>query len=558
MIFKKLMTLGLSAVLAAGMASQFFCSDQTEAEAAHDIVILVTSDVHCGIDQGFGYAGLEQIRETMEADGDLTLLVDDGDSIQGEVIGTITDGEAIIDMMNEMHYDVAIPGNHEFDYGMDQFLHLTDEADFPYISCNFNKEGELVFDPYVIKEIGGKKIGFVGVTTPRTIVSSTPASFQDDDGNYIYGFMQDDDTGKAVYEAVQSAVDGARKDGADYVFVMAHLGNEAECEPWTYADVISHISGIDGFLDGHSHDTDQVTMKDKKGNEVFRMAVGTKLNGLGCVRISAEDGSLSHDFLSWQNDDSLPELTGIDNRISDYLDQVMEKYTEKLEAVIAKADFDLLINDPEAVDDNGAPIRIVRRAETNLGDLCADAYRDAVHADIGIANGGGVRADVLAGDITYSDIIRVNPFNNTLCVIEATGQQILDALEWGAHMVPEENGGFLQVSGLTYEIHTDIESGCIQDENGMFQGIDGDYRVKNVMVGTEPLDLKKTYTVAGCDYIILQNGDGYTMFDGCSIVQQGGCLDNQALIKYLSGPLGGVVPDKYADPYGDGRVTAVE
>ncbi len=558
MIFKKLMTLGLSAVLAAGMASQSFCSDQTEAEAAHDIVILVTSDVHCGIGQGFGYAGLEQIRETMEADGDLTLLVDDGDSIQGEVIGTITDGEAIIDMMNEMHYDVAIPGNHEFDYGMDQFLHLTDEADFPYISCNFNKEGELVFDPYVIKEIGGKKIGFVGVTTPRTIVSSTPASFQDDDGNYIYGFMQDDDTGKAVYEAVQSAVDGARKDGADYVFVMAHLGNEAECEPWTYADVISHISGIDGFLDGHSHDTDQVTMKDKKGNEVFRMAVGTKLNGLGCVRISAEDGSLSHDFLSWQNDDSLPELTGIDNRISDYLDQVMEKYTEKLEAVIAKADFDLLINDPEAVDDNGAPIRIVRRAETNLGDLCADAYRDAVHADIGIANGGGVRADVLAGDITYSDIIRVNPFNNTLCVIEATGQQILDALEWGAHMVPEENGGFLQVSGLTYEIHTDIESGCIQDENGMFQGIDGDYRVKNVMVGTEPLDLKKTYTVAGCDYIILQNGDGYTMFDGCSIVQQGGCLDNQALIKYLSGPLGGVVPDKYADPYGDGRVTAVE
>ena len=189
MIFKKLMTLGLSAVLAAGMASQSFCSDQTEAEAAHDIVILVTSDVHCGIDQGFGYAGLEQIRETMEADGDLTLLVDDGDSIQGEVIGTITDGEAIIDMMNEMHYDVAIPGNHEFDYGMDQFLHLTDEADFPYISCNFNKEGELVFDPYVIKEIGGKKIGFVGVTTPRTIVSSTPASFQDDDGNYIYGFM---------------------------------------------------------------------------------------------------------------------------------------------------------------------------------------------------------------------------------------------------------------------------------------------------------------------------------------------------------------------------------
>ena len=182
MLMKRIAAIGLSVVLTAGMASQSFCADQTEEEQAHDIVILVTSDVHCGVDENFGYAGLEQIRETMEANGDLTLLVDDGDSIQGEVIGTITKGDDIIDLMNELKYDVAIPGNHEFDYGMEQFLNLADKAGFPYISCNFNKNGELIFDPYVIKDIGGKKIGFVGVTAPQTITSSNPVSFQDDDG----------------------------------------------------------------------------------------------------------------------------------------------------------------------------------------------------------------------------------------------------------------------------------------------------------------------------------------------------------------------------------------
>ena len=138
------------------------------------VVILYTSDIHCGMNEGFGFEGLQQIRDSYEAKGYTTLLVDDGDAIQGETVGSFTRGEAIIDLMNAVKYDVAIPGNHEFDYGMERFLELTQKAEFPYISCNFNKNGELVFAPYIIKEVEGIKIAFVGVTTPKTITSSTP------------------------------------------------------------------------------------------------------------------------------------------------------------------------------------------------------------------------------------------------------------------------------------------------------------------------------------------------------------------------------------------------
>ena len=235
-----------------------------------DILILYTSDVHCAVDRGWGYAGVYAVKENLSKSYNV-LLVDDGDAIQGEPIGTMTRGEAIIDIMNVMGYDAAVPGNHEFDYGVDRFLELAGKANYPYISCNFNKEGELVFEPWLMKEIGGVKIAFVGVCTPYTLRSSTPKYFMDEKGNFIYGFLQDE-TGELLYNAVQQSVDAARDEGADYVIVMGHLGNEAACSPWMYSDVISHCSGIDALLDGHSHDVDQVVMKDKDGRDVVRAA----------------------------------------------------------------------------------------------------------------------------------------------------------------------------------------------------------------------------------------------------------------------------------------------
>ena len=550
----------LTCILALGLMLTSPVMAETEAPAegglSKDLVILYTSDVHCCVDQGFGYVGLKAVRDSLEAAGNYTLLVDDGDSIQGEPLGTMTSGEADIDLMNAVGYDIAIPGNHEFDYGMDRFLELAEKAEFPYISCNFNKEGELVFDPYIIKEFDGVKIGFVGVTTPKTLTSSTPKYFQDENGNFIYGFLQDE-TGEGVYNAVQKAVDDARAEGAQYIVVMAHLGNEAECSPWTYAEVIENTNGIDFFLDGHSHDTDQLVVKNKDGEDVIRSACGTKMGGIGWAKITV-DGELSAGLYSWNNDVSAPELLGIKNEISDVLDAETAELDEALQTVVAKSAVELTITDPEAVDGEGKPIRIVRRAETNLGDLCADAYLDQSGADIAFVNGGGIRISLPKGDITLNDILKVHPFGNSMCVIEVTGQQILDALEWGAHAMPGENGGFLQVAGLTYEIHTYIDSTCTQDENSMFTGVTGEYRVKNVMVGGEPLDLEKTYTLASHNYMLKNNGDGYTMFAGANILQDEVKLDNQVLKDYITGTLGGVIGEEYADPYGQGRIIAVE
>lgn len=528
-----------------------------EAGLTQDVVVLFTSDVHCGVDQNFGYVGLKAARDAMEAAGNHVLLVDDGDSIQGEPLGTMTTGEANISLMNAVGYDVAIPGNHEFDYGMDRFLELTEKANFPYISCNFNKSGELVFDPYIIKEFDGVKIAFVGVTTPKTLTTSTPKYFQDEEGNYIYGFLQDD-TGESVYNAVQKAADDARAEGAQYVIVMAHLGNEAESIPWTYANVIENTTGIDAFLDGHSHDRDKVVMLNKDGEEVVRQACGTKMEGIGWLRISAADGTVDTGLYTWSNDISAPELLGIENEMTAEVEKATSELDEKLSEIVATTAVDLTITDPEAVDDNGKPVRIVRRAETNLGDLCADAYIDQSGADIAFVNGGGIRVSIPKGDVTLNDILKVHPFGNELTVIEVTGQQVLDALEWGSRAVPSETGGFLQVSGLTYEIHTYIESSCTQDDNGMYTGVAGEYRVKNVLVNGEPLDLEKTYTLASHNYMLLDNGDGFTMFDGCNVLQDSVKLDNQVLIDYITGSLGGIIGEEYADPYGQGRIVAVE
>ena len=548
-IFAFLLVLVMVAALGATVSAE-------GAERTGDVVILFTSDVHCGIDQGFGYAGLQAVREYLKAQGNDVLLVDDGDNIQGEPVGTMSKGEICLELMNAMGYDVAIPGNHEFDYGMDQFLALAEKAEFPYISCNFNKGGELVFEPYVIKEAGGAKIAFVGVTTPKTLTSSTPRYFQDENGEFIYGFMQDDD-GQGVYDAVQKAVDDARAEGADYVVVMGHMGNEAECTPWTYADVISHTSGIDVFLDGHSHDTEQVTMKDKDGNEVLRSACGTKLACIGWCRIAA-DGKLSTGLYTWNNSGSVPAMLGIKNDMSKAVEDAVGKLNEQLKEVVAKTTVNLTINDPVEVDANGKPIRMVRRAETNLGDLCADAYRDQSGADIAFVNGGGVRVDIPAGDITLNDILKVHPFGNAMCVVEVTGQQILDALEWGSRAVPGESGSFLQVSGLTYEIHSYIDTPCTNDEKGLFTGVEGERRVQNVLVGGEPIDPKATYTLASHNYMLLDQGDGYTMFEGAPLLQNSVKLDNQVLIDYITESLGGVIGEEYEDPFGQGRITIVE
>ena len=529
---------------------------QDENEDKKDIMILYTSDIHCGIDEGFGYAGLEQIRKYEQEKGYEVILVDDGDNIQGDPLGLLTKGDALIDLMNKMGYSVAIPGNHEFDYGVDNFLSLAEKAQFKYISCNFQYKGENVFDPYVIREIGGRKIGFVGVTTPTTITASKPTLFEDENGEFVYSFLQDE-TGEGVYNAVQSAVDNARKEGAEYVIVLGHLGNEEQCRPWTYADVISHTNGIDAFLDGHSHDTDQVIMKNKDGKEVPRSACGTKMQHIGWCRIPAE-GEVTAGIYSWTLDDSAPEVLGIENEMSAAVKEARGSISKLLEGKIAVSEQEMTIYDPVAVDPEWGKVRMIRRAETNLGDLCTDAYRFVTGADIALLGGGGIRVSIPAGDVTMKNMYEVFPFGNEICVVQATGQQILDALEWGAAAVPGESGGFMQVSGLSYEIHTYIDSTCTKDVNGMFTGVAGERRVRNVKVNGTPIDPDALYNVAGNDYWFLNGGDGQTAFNGAERVDAGGMLDVQVLVDYLTRELDGVIGKEYSDPTGQGRIVIVE
>ena len=504
----------------------------------NDIVILYTNDVHCAVDDNLGYTGLATVKNALEAQGKHVVLVDNGDAVQGDTIGTLSNGEYIIDIMNEVGYDVATPGNHEFDYGMDQFFALTEQANFPYVSANFvDNDGNTVLDPYVIKDVAGVKIAFVGISTPKTITTSTPKYFQDDNGNYIYAFQQDE-TGEKLYAAVQSAVDAARAEGAQFVIALAHLGIEEDCSPWTSSEVIVNTTGIDAVLDGHSHSMIQgEKVKNKDGAEVLLSSTETKLAYIGCLTIK-DDGSMSTTLIS-------------DNGMKEFIGGIQEEFEELVNTVVASTDVDLIIKDPASGE------RIVRVSETNLGDLCADAYRAMSGADVAIVNGGGVRADIPAGDITYGQIIAVHPFGNEMCVVECTGQEILDALELGCSKLPAESGGFLQVSGMTYTVDLNVESTVKLDENGMFVEVEGERRVKDVTIGGEPLDPEKTYTLASHNYKLKDCGDGYSMFADNVFLQDSVMIDNQVLINYIVDVLGGTVGEEYADPYGQGRITII-
>jgi len=523
-----------------------------------DIAVLYTNDIHCAVDSDsengiIGYSKLAQLKKDIAKTGTPVLLVDAGDAVMGEPIGAVSEGENIIKIMNLSGYDYAIPGNHEFDYGMDRFFKLTEMADFKYLSCNFKEiaNDQLVFPGYDIQEIGGRKIAFVGVSTPETLSSSSPASFMDEDMNYIYGFYQDK-TGEALYDQVQKTVDEAKKDGADYVIVIAHLGIEASCSPWMSTELIENTTGIDVVLDGHSHSIlEQEMVKNADGKSVILTSTGTKFANIGKLTITA-DGNLKTELIN-ENMTVLEE----EPEVSEKIQLIKSEFETAMQEVVAHTEVDLVINDP-LYENTDQPVRLVRITETNLGDLCADAYRSVTGAEIGFVNGGGVRDAIKAGDITYEDIIKVNPFGNYICMIEATGQQIIDMLEMGARSLPAEDGTFQQVSGMTFAIDVTVPSSVVVDEQGMFIEVAGEYRVKNVKIQGEDIELEKIYTLASHDYLLKELGGGATMFTGCNMVLDSIMLDNQALITYITEYLDGVIGEEYSDPYGEGRITIIQ
>lgn len=594
------LTLAMLLQLTAGMS---FSALGAESE----IIVLYTNDVHCGVDENIGYAGLSLYQKQMQQQTPYVTLVDAGDAIQGAPIGTLSEGGYLIDIMNQAGYDFAVPGNHEFDYGMGRFLELADVLDCGYYSCNFIdlRTGNPVFAPYKMVTYGDTRVAFVGVSTPESFTKSTPAYFQNETGEYIYSFCEDE-SGQKLYTQIQASVDAAKTEGADYVIVVGHLGENGTTPRWTSSQVIGNTTGIDVLIDGHSHETvASKTAKNKDGADVIVTQTGTKLERIGKLTIRT-DGTITTELVSevsatgsgrsytvragdtlnriakrelgsynrWReiyqanmdkikNPDELQVgmvLTipgteaavggkAVDYQTDQYIKGIQNQFSETLKTVLGKTEVELTINDPSTGE------RAVRSAETNLGDLAADAYRLVLGADIGFANGGGVRANIVPGNITYNDTLKVFPFGNMGCVAEVSGQKIKDALEMASQNCPQESGGFLQVSGLTYTIDTSVESSVQMDEKGNFLRVGGTYRVTDIKVGNEPLDLNKIYTVASHNYMLKLAGDGMTMFAGSNIIRDEVMVDVDILSTYIRSNLGGTVGAEYQNPAGQGRIT---
>ncbi len=511
-------------------------------------IVLYTNDVHCATD---GYAKLAAYRAELISDGYDVVTVDAGDAIQGEIIGSLTQGSAIVDIMNEVGYDYAVPGNHEFDYGTETLLSLAEyEAQYEYISCNFVdlRTSSTVFEPYYIEELNGEKVAFVGITTPEAYTKSTPSYFQDGDKNFIYSFSE-----ATFYATVQSAVNSAIADGADRVIAVTHLGIDGTTEGWKSTDVVANTNGIDALIDAHSHEKiESLTQKNKDGEDVLISSTYTKFNYIGKLTLNA-DGSEKAELIDINSIDvstlgtsAQEEYNSAKAKIDGYNSELAYLYeklgTSETKLVAFTEDYNWRL----------------RKEETNLGDFTADAYRVQTGADIAFANGGGIRAEIEAGDVTRKALMDINPWNNNMCVIEVTGQQILEALEHGASRYPETSGGFLQVSGLTYEINAYVESPVIFDTLGNFSALDEtkENRIANVMVGGEKLDLAKTYTLAGNAYNLTQGGDGFTMFADAKILKSAELpTDAEMLIEYFTETLGGkITAEQYGNAEGDGRI----
>ena len=545
-----------------------------------DVTILYTNDVHTYIDKQspkLTYAAIADLKQSYQNAGKDVLLVDAGDHVQGTAYGSMDEGASIIKLMNAAGYDVATPGNHEFDYGMDRAKAIMKEADFPYLSCNWVdlRTGLRVLPSVKVFVRGGRRIAFVGVTTPETFTKSTPAYFMDKaQRKYIYDIQGGED-GKKLYDAVQKAIDKAKL-LADVVIGLGHLGVDPSSSPWTSEEVIAHTSGFDAFIDGHSHTVmENKQVQDASGKAVTLTQTGSYFANVGEMTIAA-DGTITTKLI--------PTHEGMDATIAAMQTSWVNTVDDMLGEKIAVGDSDFYVSDPATGK------RRIRSAETNLGDFVADgiyAYFNEVeklHCDLAIMNGGGIRADVPAGDWTFKTCKQVSPFGNVACLMSVTGKQIQDALEFAARFAGEggkENGGFLQVAGATYEIHTDIPNTVQTDEKNVWIGsATGTPRVQNVKIYDKasgsylPLDPGATYALAGMNYTLRNLGDGFAMFDGAELIKDYVSEDYLVMSTYamiFDGADAAGLPHlssansplaaypgyllNYEQPYGAGRIT---
>ena len=505
----------------------------TFAKDSETIVILYENDVHCAVE---GYSKLAAMKNELKSEYEYVGVVSSGDFVQGGTLGAVSKGEYIVELMNLVGYDAIAPGNHEFDYTISRLTELYELSETKYISCNFAKIGEekTYFEPYTIVSYGDVDIAYIGIITPETITSARPSQFRNENGEIIYTFNE-----SRLYELVQESIDEATEDGADYVIALSHIGYDESGELNDVTDVIENTDGLDVVLDAHSHSViEEKIVKDKSGDDVLLSSTGTGFENIGKLTIA--NGEFDTELVKTET------YTKTDADVDAYIAEINESYAELGNRKIGESKVELITHNEEGT-------RLVRTAETNLGNLCSDALFFVTNADVSYVNGGGLRAPIKSGDMTFNDIYSVFPFNNRIVTAEITGQVLLDMLEMSMISYPQEDGAFPHMSGITFSVNKSIPSSIKVDENGFFTKVDGDYRVYDVKVldkesgNYKALELDKKYILAAADYYILNFGSGMSMFKDAKVVESEGMLDVEVLERYITDNLNGVIGEEYKD-----------
>ena len=521
-------------------------------ELSDDIVILHINDVHCAVNDSIGYDGLILYRELLEKEYKNIITVDVGDHIQGGVLGVISDGSSIINIMNKVGLDVAILGNHEFDYGIEQLNKLGKNLTSNYICANFcyRKNKTTIFEPYKIIEKGGKKIAFIGILTPSTLSKTYLSTVKDSNGELLYDFLTDNNT-QELYNTIQGYINEIKNDKkADYVILLTHLGMKEE--KYTSDDLLSKLENVDAILDGHTHKVYNVTSKDKNGKDIYIAQTGTKFQSIGKLIIKT-NGTITSEIIS-----EIPEPSNKSNAtnifrskanrwvnkdMNDFIDSEWSEYHDQLNIIYGHHNYDLIIM-PEGSTDSHTIY--CRYKECTLGNLVSDAIKDAGNGEIAILNSGSIRNNMYKGNLTRSQLIEILPYFETIVVKRLTGQCILDCLEFGVSKLPLSSGGFLQVSGITYDVDTSFNSTVLTDEYGNFKNVTGKRRVSNVKINGENLDLNRTYNTCLRLYTA-QGGDGYSMLAEFDIFNESLYTDTDALCNFINKNLNGEIPEEYKD-----------
>lgn len=501
------------------------------------IVILYENDVHCSVD---GYPFMATLRNNNLTQTSYVSTVSCGDFASGGVIGAVSKGEKIVDIMNYMKYDVITLGNHELDYGMKQMFSLTEKLEASVVCANLKnlQTDTYLYPAYHIVRYGEVDVAYIGFTTTT---SGTTTSLSDEQGNPLYSFMR-----KEFYKNAQHFIDDARKNGADYVVALSHLGDtQGNSEHPSSIGLIANTTGLSAVIDGHDHHViEEQFVENKDGELVLLTSSGSNFEYIGKLTIDV-NGAFHSSLINI----ATGELSA-DEATQQYVNTIKDEVESLGNFVVGYSEVDLKI-----YDENGN--RLVRKQETNIGDFCADAFRIFTGTDIALVNGGGIRTNLEHGEVLFNDLLNVMPFGDMILTCSLSGQQLLDILEYSVSSLPAEDGSFMQVSGLSYNLNPNIPSPAVKDPvSGLFSHIEGgERRVSNLKIldkesgDYKDVELSRRYTMASLDFLILEAG-GSGILQNVEPDRTYRGADIEVLQHYIENSLGGKIGSEYTLPQG--------